>query len=144
MNLIRFKKLREDAVIPSYATYGSSGFDFYSLDDDFVLYSGNLPILVSTGLSSEFEREFEIQIRSRSSLALKGIIIPNSPGTIDSDYRGEIKIALANVSNFAHVIKKGDRIAQGIFSPVIKGLIMEFHTLTETERGSGGFGSTGR
>ena len=101
--------------------------------------------MIPTGIALAIPKNYEIQIRPRSGLAAKkGITVLNTPGTIDSDYRGEVKVILINLSKKAFVVKSGDRIAQMILSPVIKGKLREVNILPETIRGRGGFGSTGK
>ena len=141
MNL-KILKLNESAVTPKYQTIGSSGFDLHSIENI------NIPVgqrrVVPTGISFEIESGFEIQIRSRSGLAYNsGIAVLNSPGTIDSDYRGEIKVILINHGEDNFIIKVGDRIAQAVISKVYQANFEIVDTLSETVRGSGGFGSTG-
>ena len=139
---LKIKKLKNEAVIPSYQTKEAAGFDLHSIED-IVLNPGERK-LIATGLAFEIEYGYEVQIRPRSGLAFKhGITVLNSPGTIDSDYRGEIKILLINHSNEKFEIKKGDRIAQAVVAPVIQAEIVEVEELSETKRGEGGFGSTG-
>lgn len=143
MQTVYFKKLRKDVNIPEYQTENSVGIDFEAAEH-YWLRPKEFK-LISTGLSIEMTNNLELQIRSRSGLAIKeGIFVLNSPATIDPDYRGEIFIILANLSDKLFEIKKGDRIAQGVFSekPIID--IQEKKELTETERGEGGFGSTGK
>ena len=134
-----------DARIPTYATEGSAGLDLYAVED--VVLHSNTPTLVKTGISIAVPKGYEAQVRPRSGLALKGIMVVNSPGTIDSDYRGEIGVILmlingANALGF-YEIKKGDRIAQLVINKIPKVAIIYTECLTETERGIGGFGSTG-
>jgi dUTP pyrophosphatase len=139
---LKVKKLNSLAKIPQYKTEGSSGFDLSSVDE--VLLKKGSRVLVKTGLSFEIPENFEIQIRPRSGLALKhGITVLNSPGTIDSDYRGELQIILINHSEEDFQISIGDRIAQGILAKVEKMEIVEVSEVNETQRSSGGFGSTG-
>ena len=134
---------------PEYATAGSSGFDLRAnlVDGSIKLYTGERAI-VPTGLFFELPENFEIQVRSRSSLSAKhGVAVLNSPGTIDSDYRGEIGVILINHSNNDFIINNGDRIAQGVISNVISKNFVNFKKTNEidvnTERGTGGYGSTG-
>lgn len=142
---IKFKKLHEDAIIPQYQTKGSAGFDFHAIVDNSEWINSGESLLVKTGLSIEIPEGHELQIRSRSGLALKnGIVVLNSPGTIDSDYRGEIGIILVNHSKFHHTIKTGERIAQGVICKVEQPEIIVVEELSETSRGEGGFGSTGK
>ncbi len=139
---LKLKKLSPLALIPQYQTSQSAGFDLHSIED-IVLLPGERK-LISTGLSFEIPQGYEIQIRPRSGLAYKhGISVLNSPGTIDSDYRGEIKVLLINYSDEEFEIKLGDRIAQAIIQKVIQAQFIEVDSLNNTERGDGGFGSTG-
>jgi dUTP pyrophosphatase len=140
---LKIKKLNPEAIIPSYQTKEAAGFDLHSIED--VILNPNERKLIATGLAFEIEYGYEVQIRPRSGLAFKhGITVLNSPGTIDSDYRGEIKVLLINHSNEKFEIKKGDRIAQAVVAPVIQAEIVEVEELSETKRGKGGFGSTGK
>jgi dUTP pyrophosphatase len=148
MTYLRFKKLHEDAVIPEYKTSGAAGMDLHAIRD-FNLMPGEIAVL-ETGLSVEVPEGYELQVRPRSGFATRGLTIVNSPGTIDSDYRGEVKVIATNVHpknhNFLSLsvkIKKGDRIAQLVLARVHKLPIEEVDELSDTERGSGGFGSTG-
>ena len=128
--------------LPEYATQGSSGVDLRA-SEDYIIKSGERA-LVATGIRLAIPAGYEVQVRPRSGLALKhGIIISNSPGTIDSDYRGEVKVILMNLGREDFIIKAGDRIAQLILAPVAKISWEECAELEETARGSGGFGSTG-
>ena len=128
--------------LPEYATQGSSGVDLRA-SEDYIIKSGERA-LVATGIRLAIPAGYEVQVRPRSGLALKhGIIIPNSPGTIDSDYRGEVKVILMNLGREDFIIKAGDRIAQLILAPVAKISWEERAELEETARGAGGFGSTG-
>lgn len=152
---VKIKKLKEDAIIPKYQTAGAAGFDFHSVEDGneyaiglkiehgVMLRPGEVK-LFSTGLSVEIPSGYELQVRPRSGLAIKNkITVLNSPGTVDSDYRGEIKIILYNAGDQPYLIGKGERIAQGVISPVIQAIFTEVDNLSDTERNSGGFGSTG-
>ena len=141
---LKFKKLHPDAVIPTYATEGSAGMDVYSVEN--VTIEPGKTVLVSTGLAADIPDGFELQVRPRSGLAAKhGITVLNSPGTIDSDYTGEIKVILHNTQDKPYEVHKGDRIAQLVIGIVIHLPIKEVDEITkETERGSGGFGSTGK
>ena len=147
--IIKFKKNVSDVVIPQKATSGSSGFDFcaYLPKGPEKLYTGHICI-IDTGLSCSIPKGYEIQIRSRSGLAFKhGIFVVNSPGTIDSDYRGSIKIILGRITGFIgkpYIINNGDRIAQGVVQSIPFICIEEINNLDVTERGNSGFGSTGR
>jgi len=142
---VRIKRLEGNTLpLPEYKTIGSAGFDLMAcIDKDEVLESGQIK-LIGTGLSFEIPVGYEIQIRPRSGLAAKnGISIVNTPGTIDSDYRGEVKIILINHSKDKFVIKNGDRIAQAVLMPVVHANLIEVNDLSTTQRGSGGFGHTG-
>ena len=140
---LKIKKLKNEAQIPSYQTKEAAGFDLHSIEN-VVLKPGERK-LIGTGLAFEIEYGYEVQIRPRSGLAFKhGITVLNSPGTIDSDYRGEIKVLLINHSDEEFEIKKGDRIAQAVVAPVIQAEIVEVEELSSTERGESGFGSTGK
>jgi len=140
---IRIKKLNSEAVIPSYQTKGSAGFDLHSIEDK-VIEPGHRE-MVGTGLAFSIEHGYEVQIRPRSGLGFKhGVTVINTPGTIDSDYRGEIKVVLVNLGHEPFVIKKGERIAQAVVKEVVLADFLEVDELDETSRGSGGFGSTGR
>ena len=139
------KKLDPAVQIPSYKTIGASGMDLMAFIKEPIKLPAKKSCLVPTGISIAFPSEFEIQIRPRSGLAAKNnISVLNTPGTIDSDYRGEIKVILYNHGNNDFLIKNKDRIAQMILTPVIKMDLEETDTLPETIRGEGGFGSTGK
>ncbi len=140
---ILFKKLDNDAIIPEYQTHGSAGCDLHSINDGVI--EPNEVKLFSTGFSIEIPPGIEGNIRSRSGLAVKHkVIVINSPGTIDSDYRGLVKIALMNLGWYSFEVKKGDRIAQILFQPVYRGHFIEVFDLNDTHRGTGGFGHTGK
>ena len=145
MHEILIKKLHSDVNIPKYETEGSSGLDLEAyIEKDLRLLSGERK-LVPTGVSVAMPNNFEIQIRPRSGLAYKnGISVVNTPGTIDSDSRGEIKVLLINLGTEAVTIKKFQRIAQMVICPIIKANLKEVQELPETIRGAGGFGSTGQ
>lgn len=131
-----------DLPLPSYETAGSAGMDVRAAEA-LVIAPGQRG-LVGTGLAFAIPAGYEIQVRPRSGLALKkGISIPNTPGTIDSDYRGELKVILINHGADDFPIERGDRIAQIIVAPVQRGILVEVADLEDTQRGSGGFGSTG-
>ncbi|MBQ4438839.1 dUTP diphosphatase [bacterium] len=135
-------KLTEGAVLPEYKTTGAAGADICSNEDCSI--DPNSWEMVSTGVFPEIPENFEIQVRSRSGLAAKnGVFVLNSPGTVDSDYRGEIKVILANISDKPFEIRKGDRIAQLVVSPVQQANFEIVSDISETERSAGGFGSTG-
>ncbi len=128
--------------LPEYATPGSAGMDVASAETVRIAPGGRLA--VATGLAMAIPVGYEIQVRPRSGLALKhGITVPNTPGTIDSDYRGELKVILINHSTDTFAIERGDRIAQLVLAPVTQASWTEVDTLDATERGAGGFGSTG-
>ncbi|HUX93920.1 MAG TPA: dUTP diphosphatase [Ignavibacteriaceae bacterium] len=135
----------DDIELPAYATSGSSGMDIRAaLKDDIIAKHGEI-ILVPTNLSVEIPHGYEIQVRPRSGLAIKhGIGILNSPGTIDADYRGEIKIILFNFSKEDFKISRGDRIAQIVLSKVYLANLIETNDLADSSRGEGGFGHTGK
>lgn len=138
---IKFK-LSDGASLPEYKTTGAAGADICS-NEDCSINPGSWK-MVSTGLFPEIPENFEIQVRSRSGLAAKnGVFVLNSPGTVDSDYRGEIKVILANMSDKVFEIKKGDRIAQLVVTPVQQADFSIVSEVSETERSVGGFGSTG-
>jgi len=135
-------KAAPGAKLPVYKTQGAAGADICS-NEDLVIKSGARAV-VATGLFPEIPDGYELQVRSRSGLAAQnGLFVLNSPGTIDSDYRGEIKVILANLGDEDFVISKGDRIAQIILSPVLQAHFVETDELSESSRGEGGFGSTG-
>ena len=129
--------------LPVYATHGAAGMDVVAAEE-LVLEPGQRHA-VATGFSIAIPEGFEVQVRPRSGLALKhGITCLNTPGTIDSDYRGEVKVILANLGSEPFEIKRGERIAQLVPAPVLKAVFLEVASLDETARGAGGFGSTGR
>lgn len=139
---VQVKRLNEDAVIPKYATEGSAGFDFYSTSD--VEIQPGQTVVVPTGLAMAIPLGYEIQIRPRSGMAFKTTtILPNSPGTIDSDYRGEFGVIMRNIGNEVYFAEKGTRIAQGVLNEVPMAQFVIVEELDDTERGSGGYGSTG-
>ena len=139
------KKLNPSVKLPSYKTKGASGMDLMAYIDKPIDLKPGESYLIPTGLAVAFPKEYEIQIRPRSGLAAKNnISVLNTPGTIDSDYRGEIKIILFNHGDKNFKINDGDRIAQMILSPVIKMDLVETNELPESFRGEGGFGSTGK
>ena len=131
--------------LPAYETSGSAGMDVRAFLNEEVVLKPLERKLIATGLFIELPDGYEAQIRPRSGLAFKhGISLPNSPATIDSDYRGEIKVALINLSNEDFLIKNGDRIAQMIIARFEKAELISVEELNETKRGEGGFGSTGK
>lgn len=133
-----------DLGLPKYETIGAAGMDVEAgLVDSLTIHPGDRA-LIPTGFSIALPEGFEMQVRPRSGLAVKhGVTILNSPGTIDADYRGEVKIALINLGQDAYTIKRGDRIAQLVLAPVVRAIIKEVDALDTTERASGGFGHTG-
>ena len=142
---ILIKKTSKEVITPKYKTDGSSGVDLSAFLDKEVVIKPNSSELIPTGLQVAIPEEFEIQIRPRSGLAAKESIgVLNSPGTIDSDYRGELKIILFNHSNKDFIINNGDRIAQMVLVPILKMEFEEVDSLPDTIRGQGGFGSTGK
>ena len=142
---VLIKKLNPAVEIPEYKTSGASGMDLNAFVEKPVTIKSKTSTLIPTGLSVAFSEDYEIQIRPRSGLALKNnITILNTPGTIDSDYRGEIKVLIFNHGNADFIINNGDRIAQMILSPVVKIDLEVINDLPETIRGEGGFGSTGK
>ena len=145
MTKVLIKKLDSSVELPQYKTNGASGMDLMAFIKEPITLKPQKSCLVPTGISVAFPSNFEIQIRPRSGLAAKkNIGILNTPGTIDSDYRGEIKVILYNHGDSDFLIKNSDRIAQMILTPVIKMNLEETNTLPETFRGKGGFGSTGK
>ena len=142
---ILVKKFNKKIKLPAYRTSGSSGMDLVAHIRNKITISPGKSAMISTGLAVAIPKNYEIQIRPRSGLAAKkGISVLNTPGTIDADYRGEIKIILINLSQKSFMVKSGDRIAQMILCPVIKGRLKEVNYLPKTIRGKGGFGSTGK
>ena len=145
MAKVLIKKLDPAVELPAYKTEGASGMDLMALLNKPINLKPNSSCLVPTGLAVAFSNDFEIQIRPRSGLAAKNSIsVLNTPGTIDSDYRGEIKVILFNHGKNDFLINNKDRIAQMILTPVIKMDLEETDNLPETIRGEGGFGSTGK
>ena len=145
MAKVLIKKLNPEVELPAYKTEGASGMDLMAFVKEPINLKPNSSSLVPTGLAVAFSSDFEIQIRPRSGLAAKNSIsVLNTPGTIDSDYRGEIKVILFNHGKNDFLINNKDRIAQMILTPVIKIELQEADELPETVRGEGGFGSTGK
>jgi len=139
------KKLNPYVKLPSYKTSGASGMDLMASIEEPIELKPGKSCLVPTGLSLAFSNEYEIQIRPRSGLAAKNnITVLNTPGTIDSDYRGELKIILFNHGSENFIINNSDRVAQMVLTPINKMEIEETNELPETTRGEGGFGSTGK
>jgi len=140
--IFKIQKLQENAIIPQRAYATDSGMDLHCIDD-FTLLVGE-HALIKTGIAIEIPTGYEMQIRPRSGLALKqGITVLNSPGTIDSSYRGEIGVILKNFDNEPHSFKRGDKIAQMVISKVELVSFIEVDALNKTDRDTGGFGSTG-
>ena len=139
---LRFKKVHPDAVLPSYAHPSDAGMDLRSVDD--LTLAPGQRALVHTGLVMLLPPLYEAQVRPRSGLALKnGVTVLNTPGTIDSGYRGEVGVILINLGQTAFEVKRGDKIAQLVIAPVTQPDIAETDEVDETDRGAGGFGSTG-
>ena len=144
MTEILIKRLSKAVSLPKYETVGSSGVDLAANVSENIEIKPGQTEIIPTGLAVSIPKNFEIQIRPRSGLAAKNqITVLNTPGTIDADYRGEIKVILINHGNKSFIIEKGLRIAQMVVCPIIKANLKEVETLDETHRGSGGFGSTG-
>jgi dUTP pyrophosphatase len=130
--------------LPAYATAGSAGMDLRAAVDEPIVLEPGKRALVPTGLRIALPEGYEAQIRPRSGLAIKeGITVANAPGTVDSDYRGEVQVGLVNLSDRAYTIQRGDRIAQMVVAPVTRVAWQPVASLDETKRGAGGFGSTG-
>jgi len=146
MTIVKIKKLENflELTLPKYETSGSAGIDLLAcINDDMVIKSGEIK-LINTGIAIALEQGYEAQVRPRSGLALKnGLTVLNSPGTIDSDYRGEICVILINHSKIDFVIKRGMRIAQMVISKYEQAQLELVEDLDQTSRGKGGFGSTG-
>ena len=141
---ILIKKLSKNAMIPKYESSGASGLDISALTEENILIKPKEKAIIPTGLACSIPKNYEIQIRPRSGLAAKNnLTVLNSPGTIDSDYRGELKIILINLGNDNFEVKNGMRIAQMVVCPVEIAEIEEVKSLEGTDRGKGGFGSTG-
>jgi len=145
--VIRIALLRlphgQDLPTPAYATDGAAGMDVVAAED--MMLDPGARAAVATGFAIAIPDGYEVQVRPRSGLALKhGVTCLNTPGTIDSDYRGEVKVILANLGTEPFQVRRGERIAQLVPAPVLRAAIDEVATLDETVRGSGGFGSTGR
>ena len=139
---LRFKRIHPDAALPAYAHPSDAGMDLRSVADVTIPRFGRA--LVPTGLVVLLPPGYEIQVRPRSGLALKkGVTVLNSPGTIDAGYRGEIGVILANFGEEAFEVKKGDKVAQLVLAPVTQAAVEETDVVDATDRGAGGFGSTG-
>ena len=142
---VQIKKLDPSVKLPAYKTDGASGMDLMAFIKEPITVKPKTSELIPTGLSVAFSKNYEIQIRPRSGLAAKNnISVLNTPGTIDSDYRGELKVIIFNHGDENFIIENGDRIAQMVLTPVLKIELQETKTLAETIRGEGGFGSTGK
>ena len=142
---VLIKKLDPKVTLPSYKTKGASGMDLMAFVKEKIVIKPQTSSLIPTGLSVAFSEDYEIQIRPRSGLAAKNnISVLNTPGTIDSDYRGELKIIIFNHSNYDFVVSNNDRIAQMVLTPIAKMELEEANELPKTLRGEGGFGSTGK
>ena len=144
MTEILIKRLSKDIPLPKYETDGSSGLDLSANIDGQIEIKPGKSKIIPTGIAVAVPKEFEIQIRPRSGLAVKNQIgVLNSPGTIDSDYRGELKVILINLGDKSFFVEKGLRVAQMVLSPIAKAELKEVDSLEITKRGAGGFGSTG-
>ena len=142
---ILVKKFDKNIRLPVYKTSGSSGMDLLACIKNKIIISPSKTAVIPTGIAVAIPKNYEIQIRPRSGLAAKkGISVLNTPGTVDSDYRGEIKIILINLSKKPFIVKSGDRVAQMILCPVSRAKLEEVKDLPKTLRGKGGFGSTGK
>jgi len=144
MTKILIKRLSKEVSLPKYETSGSSGMDLAANIDSNINIDPGKTAIIPTGLALSIPQGFEVQIRPRSGLAAKQkISVLNTPGTIDADYRGEIKVILINLGKETFKVEKGLRIAQMVVCPVVQAQLKEVDDLSETERGKGGFGSTG-
>ena len=144
MTKILIKRLSKEVSLPKYETSGSSGMDLAANIDANINIDPGKTAIIPTGLALSIPKGFEIQIRPRSGLAAKQkISVLNTPGTIDADYRGEIKVILINLGQETFKVEKGLRIAQMVVCPIVQAQLKEVDDLNETERGKGGFGSTG-
>ena len=144
MTKILIKRLSKNISLPKYETEGSSGMDLAANIEQAIEIKPGKSVIIPTGLALSIPKNYEIQIRPRSGLAAKNqISVLNTPGTIDADYRGELKVILINLSDKIFKIEKGLRVAQMVLCPVVKAVLKEIDELEETKRGSGGFGSTG-
>ena len=145
MTKVLIKKLNPNVELPAYKTNGASGMDLMAFIEKPIRITPNSSYLVPTGLSMAFSEDYEVQIRPRSGLAAKNsITVLNTPGTIDSDYRGEIKIILFNHGKEDFLVSNKDRVAQMVLNPIVKMEFEEADNLPDTLRGGGGFGSTGK
>ena len=144
MTKILIKRFSDNVLIPKYETDGSSGMDISAFIEDDIAITPGSKVIIPTGFSLSIPIGYEIQIRPRSGLSAKhGLTVLNTPGTIDADYRGEIKVILINLSKNKFVIENGLRIAQMVVCPIIQAELQEVKKLSTTARGDGGFGSTG-
>ena len=144
MTEILIKRLSQEVPLPKYETDGSSGLDIAACIDKNIEIKPGKSKIIPTGLAVAIPENFEVQIRPRSGLAAKNqISVLNTPGTVDSDYRGEIKVILINLGEKSFIVEKGLRIAQMVLCPVVKAKLKEVESLEDTKRGLGGFGSTG-
>lgn len=143
--LLKFKRLPhgKDLTIPTYTNSGAVGMDVVAAEDASLKHGET--VMIATGFAAELPEGYELQVRSRSGLAAKhGVFVTNGPGTIDPDYRGEIKILLSRINRGHYQVKRGDRIAQLVLAPVVRAITQEVEALSTTDRNDGGFGSTGR
>tara|TARA_B100001027_G_C16148297_1_gene276905 strand:- start:192 stop:632 length:441 start_codon:yes stop_codon:yes gene_type:complete len=144
MTEVLIKRLSKNVELPKYETSGSSGMDLCANIETKIKIGPGKTSIIPTGISLSIPKNYEIQIRPRSGLAAKNqVSVLNTPGTIDADYRGEIKVILINLGSNTFTVKRGERIAQMVLTPVVKAKFKEVENLGETDRGSGGFGSTG-
>ena len=144
MTEILIKRLSKEVPLPKYETDGSSGLDIAAYIDKNIVIKPGKSEIITTGLALAIPKNFEIQIRPRSGLASKNqISVLNTPGTIDADYRGELKVILINLGQKNFIVEKGLRNDQLVLCPIVKAKLKEVETLDDTKRGSGGFGSTG-
>ncbi len=140
---VKVKRLTEDAILPAYQSAGAAGFDLHSIEDEIIKLESGRSIVVGTGLAFEIPEGFELEIRGRSGYAFKYRVLAFN-GTIDSDYRGEVKLLIFNMGPSRIMICKGDRVAQGVIKRIEQADFVEATELSETVRGAGGLGSTGR
>ena len=144
MTEVLIKRLSKNIELPKYETNGSSGMDLSANIEKQIKIEPGKTSIIPTGILVSIPKNFEIQIRSRSGLAAKNqISVLNSPGTIDADYRGELKVILINLGNKTFIVERGTRIAQMVLCPIVKARFKEVESLDDTDRGAGGFGSTG-
>ncbi len=144
MTKIQIKRISKKVLIPKYETPGSSGMDIAAYIEKNITIEPGEKALIPTGFTLSVPKGYEVQIRPRSGLAIKkNISVLNTPGTIDSDYRGEIKVILVNFGKEKFLVENGSRIAQMVVCPIVQATLQEVEDLTKTKRGTGGFGSTG-